>query len=647
MAGGSKALWAALAAGATVAGGTAYYLYRRKQKAIAAGVAGATKTLPKLIGEAKAVRSAVSTGTKVSTGTLQVVSLTEDMPGWLGMLISHGHLTQAYFVAYLYEHVHIGPDHYADAPGFENDNNHNVPAQDDSKLWCRRMALWPPPMNGGTGSKGLPSFAKEWVVGGIWSDEEEDRYGMPDSVSNPVHSLYKLKAGDSISDHFQAWVRKAADRAMFVSEDKDYWGFGSSEVSYVVDVGGASYSQQQADLALTAAEDYMKAKALLFIAQGSGNQNDIWKYTKAMQDALEEYNQRCPYAEGTLLPVPCDSITEYYAKHHVLAKKTTAPAATTIDPHGPTWSSWKGKWPTLSPADSLRLFEYYKTAAWLVWAAEAWRIHAGEYFATGSGFGREWRNHCLAWGVGCASKDTCGSRKTNRASGSPGSWLRIDKAVYGVEEMLRKVMLHTPPPGSLPTGTELQGRRLCNWSSVTGSMRPMWHLPDGWAKALTAKALEEQSNDWVHKYYIPALTSVMMAVGTYITSGVGAVAGAATSAAITATGTSAATTLAANVAASLVSKCITAAFKVAVAFARTGDVSTTQFLPVIQSVVLESATGVAEQLNMSLPDAQQWLKSSISTMETTWGYTEALIGSVTEVPELSDITKAILSGEGH
>ena len=175
--------------------------------------------------------------------------------------------------------------------------------------------------------------------------------------------------------------------------------------------------------------------------------------------------------------------------------------------------------------------EFYAMGYYLVWAAEMWRVQS---MCEGTGRkagGKDlakvkvtepptwWKKHCVSWGVGCASKQRVLNKKTYRKSNkkSYGRGLQPfgPKAlVEDPEKMLRLVVTAVPPPGSIPSGTELTGGYIMNWPKGLGlqEFRPSWSWPGGsteWRRHIITNL---RNSDTVNSWWYQGIGIVMVAV---------------------------------------------------------------------------------------------------------------------------------------
>jgi len=477
------------------------------------------------------------------------VGSSEDMPGWLGQLLSHGLLTQASFLTHLIDHAHYSAEWRvkpSSAATYEVDRG-------NSKLWVKKFALFPPPMCSLNDSK----YSNASYLGPGITHAGDDHYPtsdsdytfareMPYGVMNPANALWRIKKNVYLAHHFQHWGRYC--------------------------------------------RDYDRLKGFNFSKDSPAYEGDVFD-----------------------------------------------------DAH--LKDGWKGMWPKAASSGSsyqARLVRYYQTGAWLVWAAEAWRIHNGEHTHTeksDASLDAIWRRHCIAWGVGCADHTRYTEKNTQR---DVGGMFRIEDSEYTIHQLLWKVMHHTPPPGTLETGTELDHGRLCEWPDTAGGMRPGFLLPAGW-NATIAQALEDDWNSgWFMKYYVPAWKVVVQAFASYVSGAAGAAAAGALTSTVSGAIQGFAGATAAALSSDIITRCISAAFDFG-AQCMVPSSDTFNYSRLLD-VVVASAAGAASSYvdgelvkigsGYSLEQARNKVNDYVTALNRDWGYAESLLGSYTSTSGL-------------
>lgn len=190
-----------------------------------------------------------------------------------------------------------------------------------------------------------------------------------------------------------------------------------------------------------------------------------------------------------------------------------------------------------------RLRQFYGVSQWMVWAGEMMRIHAKVLP------GPAWRNHCLAWGIGCASparmaarvnmadhgdfqiaRPVSGSRGPGRMFGSFEVFnpLSVKLSDSQVNEYLNLIIKHSPPPGtSGQTGQQIidgPGRAMFDIPAKMGSFLPPYDIEQGtWKKSMLARYEQHVWNSWASKFV--AITGAVMSAAGALAGGVGGAAG--------------------------------------------------------------------------------------------------------------------------
>lgn len=474
----------------------------------------------------------------------------ENMPGWLGQLLSHGLLTQASFLHHLIDHAHYSAEWRvkpSTAATYEVDRG-------NSKLWVKEFALFPPPMCSLNDSK----YSSATYLGPGIKHAGDDHYPtsdtdytwareMPYGVMNPANALWRIKKNAWIAHHFQHWGRYCRDYDRLVG-----FNFEKDSPAYEDDVFD---------------EDHLK-------------------------------------------------------------------------------DGWKGMWPAAaSPGSSYqaRLVRYYQTGSWLVWAAEAWRIHNGEHTHTEKSDGSLdaiWRRHCIAWGVGCANRTRYTEQDTQR---DVDGVFRIEHSEYTIHQLLWKVMHHTPPPGTLETGTELDHGRLCEWPDTAGGLRPGFLLPAGWNAAIAQGLNDDWNSGWFMKYYKPAWVVLCKAFASYVGAGAASAVAGAVTAAVSAAVQNVASASVEAVISDVITRCISASFDFG-AQCMVPSSDTFNYGRLLDVVVAAAGGAAASYVDgelvkigagYSLEQARNKVKDYVNSLNRDWGYSDALVGSYTSVSDLN------------
>jgi hypothetical protein len=184
-----------------------------------------------------------------------------------------------------------------------------------------------------------------------------------------------------------------------------------------------------------------------------------------------------------------------------------------------------------------RLLKWYYTARWLVWAADMMRIHSGHKQPSW------WQAHALSWAIDSAGETS--TALTRWSYMDVESDLRVkDLSTAQLDEILRAVVKHTPPPGKkgatgqqiAPEGSPLT---LCDIPDEAGSVVPPIAILDDsgdqlWATYAVYKFKKHTELwPWLNWYgpIVDALISIAgSGAGGALTAGIKAVAGAAMSA---------------------------------------------------------------------------------------------------------------------
>ncbi len=184
---------------------------------------------------------------------------------------------------------------------------------------------------------------------------------------------------------------------------------------------------------------------------------------------------------------------------------TTLPLMTTLVPGGVGRATFVPEYWRKNAARLqewyIRMLRWYYTARWLVWAGEMVRTHAHAAMPSW------WKTHAALWAVG-----TPGSTRVKRPSyDDKEPSLRVRMTQEEVNQLLKMVVAHTPPPGSKgATGEQIAPpsarRSLCDIPLSAGSIAPPVELLDEtdhqiWALLAVSKFKQnEKYMPWVKWY---------------------------------------------------------------------------------------------------------------------------------------------------
>lgn len=172
-----------------------------------------------------------------------------------------------------------------------------------------------------------------------------------------------------------------------------------------------------------------------------------------------------------------------------------------------------------------RLARYYMHGRWLVWCAEMARIHCR------MGAGKWWEQYALSWGIGVADKSRRKDSKEGRSTLMDiAPDLQTDYT--NTKIAMKRLILHVPPPGSIPSGSELDQspRRLCDWPFGAEDYAPRWLWPsEAWKDGIRSKAEAAAVSSPALKAYLYIAGAVMSIAGAQAGGGLGGLVGGAIS----------------------------------------------------------------------------------------------------------------------
>jgi hypothetical protein len=202
---------------------------------------------------------------------------------------------------------------------------------------------------------------------------------------------------------------------------------------------------------------------------------------------------------------------------------------------------------------TLRYGKTMQRAQWFVWAAEMLRIHADCHLSKGD-LGHWWADHCMQWGVGCAS-DIRLSQKKTMVNFPSDYWMKdthgkkmqpnmnpciVPLSDAAVIEYLKLVVAVSPPPFTsspskqiniYPEGTE---RTFLDFpEEFLGSIVPPMNLINkDWYNSLVGH-FQEQGAPKSLRIFIYAVQAVIELVATYYGGPAGTLIGAFVACAMT------------------------------------------------------------------------------------------------------------------
>jgi len=167
--------------------------------------------------------------------------------------------------------------------------------------------------------------------------------------------------------------------------------------------------------------------------------------------------------------------------------------------------------------------DYYALGYWFVWAGEVFRCQQFDKRQKQKDPPKWWRDHCLAWGVGCARGERFGANKTFRLSdaksrGKGFNPVTVD-SIADPNTMLMLVKSITPAPGSLPSGSELRTKTPLVWGNASDGFKPNWEWPGGylsWRESIEAKRQEVAVHSWWYQGF-GILVTTAVEVASYVT----------------------------------------------------------------------------------------------------------------------------------
>jgi len=393
-------------------------------------------------------------------------------PGWLGALVLHGTMTQNAMTHYM-----LAKAHYSFDCGFSDaaSTNPDKVIREDYQVqdvWIKRYAEFPSPMIPFATAVGHGSVPPGWLAFYDWG---------------------------YILGHKQRGI-----------QDKWQSLNGKSIASFFYEAG----------------------KSLIEWDMERSNTGDVvapWRFNRfhfgsSLFDAVMEgfdFGPNCELTEDQVREYQDADIWELSAEQ--VSQLRDCQSSRAVPRH-------KGEFVFHNEQHAKAVAEYYANCQWLVWAAEMWRIHSGLYDPPGW-----WIRHCLAWGIGCASRTRVNEMRTMNQQRygvleHPDTGERMPLTTTGVvvsdagpmptEWLLREIVERVPKPGAIPSGTELLAAsdgsmRLGAWSGAAGPMRPMITWPKEWQNTIFARRQNSASKKSSGKALM-IFTQASMAIGSSV-----------------------------------------------------------------------------------------------------------------------------------
>lgn len=172
------------------------------------------------------------------------------------------------------------------------------------------------------------------------------------------------------------------------------------------------------------------------------------------------------------------------------------------------------------------LFRHYAESMWLVWAGEMWRMHSN---LKRDSIPWSWIEHCVSWGIGCASNDRrrrgdLANPPIPKGDEKPQPRFRVETTESELWHVLSSIIRETPPPGSFTWNPDVDtlcpfprarvgiARPAISWPVTGARIAPIedFHERD-WRDVLTMRARQREFKSFPLKFAM-ALQKITMAL---------------------------------------------------------------------------------------------------------------------------------------